>query len=239
MGSEGGEWILGLDFKASDNNFAFSDTPITDNLTHVVQLRAGWAGNWRHAGQAATRARIGLVAAPGDLSDRNEDRYFTISREGASADYLYVAAELDHQRAITERLTWHARLNLQLSRDRLIGSEQFAAGGNLGPRGYAEGELYADNGISLIQELILPPLSPLSGDDRFNLTPFLFLDAARGWQTHSRGDEEERELLSAGIGLRVAFAPRLSGELVHGWQLDEAAPGEDASHTHFSLVFSY
>src|SRR5690606_16898789 len=66
---------FGVDFKSSDNNFTFATIPITDNLTHVVQARATWSGRLATAKGVSTSGAT-LTAAPGGLTNRNQDEYF-------------------------------------------------------------------------------------------------------------------------------------------------------------------
>lgn len=232
---------LGLDFKASDNNFAFARIPITDNLTHVAQARFGLRGTWSPAPGQSVAYDLSLAAAPGDLTGHNTDAWFTNSRTDAHARYVYGRINLSYLRPLPRGFAWQARLSGQFASTRLIGSEQFAAGGSAGPRGYEEGEVYGDHGLALQQEFQLPARSNLLGrllaDTRDTLQVFGFVDAARVWNRGESGPAAATTLLSAGPGLRYSIGSSLSLSLAHGWQLKTTpfSNSGDEQRTHLSL----
>lgn len=231
---------FGADFKSSDNNFTFATIPITDNLTHVAQARVGYSG--AITGQASqTGFRATLTAAPGGLTDRNEDRYFNLSRTGAKASYVYLRADASHSLRLDQfkrGLSWSIRGEFQLSPSNLIGSEQFGAGGSNTVRGYEEGEVYKDNGGLLSHELRLPPL-PLRGGHGLQL--YLFQDYACLWSTDEAPGETPVDLHSVGVGLDYGFGNRLSVRAAYGWQLQDSGSSQtgDNSRLHLSGNISF
>lgn len=227
---------LGLDFKASDNNFAFAENPITDNLTHVLQARIGWRGQWQMDEQSALSFDLHITQAPGGLTSKNEDEYFTVSRPDAESKYSTLGVDLSYARTLSPELHYNARFWGQLSSDRLIGSEQFGAGGATGPRGYEEGEAYTDNGVGLTQEFSFRRLS--WGGDRGpqgSAQGYVFFDAAHGWNVDPNAGEMDPDLASVGVGFRFTFWDNLSGNAAYGWQLEETGLGEPGDEERFHL----
>jgi hemolysin activation/secretion protein len=222
-------WTFGVDFKASDNNFTFAAIPITDNLTHVAQARVSYTGNLARPGSHTSFA-LTLTGAPGGLTDRNEDRFFTLSRGGAKAAYVYVRANATHSirlDRVKPGLAWALRFQGQHSSDTLLGSEQFSGGGAYLVRGYEEDEAYGDNGVLLGQELRLPPWTKALGGARGTLSVqgFVFQDYARLWNVNPLPGESAINLHSVGVGLDLAVGRRASLRAAYGWQLRDTGSG--------------
>ncbi|HVU25191.1 MAG TPA: ShlB/FhaC/HecB family hemolysin secretion/activation protein [Opitutus sp.] len=234
-----------VDFKSSDNNFAFADIPISNNLTEVVQARAMYSGNvvskWGLSGFGVT-----LTAAPGGLTDRNHDRYFRLSRAGAKADYVYLRGNASHRFGldrIRRGLAWSVRGQFQLSNHNLIGSEQFQGGGMNSVRGYEEGEVYTDNGVLLSHELHLPAFSPGLGRGRVadRLDVYLFEDYAHLWSTDRLPGETDTDLHSAGAGLGYVLGPHVTVRAAYGWEFIDSGSSQsgDNSRLHFAAQVSF
>ncbi len=233
-------WQFGIDFKSSDNNFTFASIPITDNLTHVVQARASYAGQLTSA-WGFTSFRATVTGAPGDLTDRNKTVYFQTSRAGAQADYLYLRANASHAvqlDRIKKGVSWTVCGQFQLADHNLIGSEQFGAGGSTTVRGYEEGEVYKDNGGLLSQELRLPPWSPVRGH---SVQLYLFEDYAYLWSTEPLTGERASELHSAGLGADYFVGRHLSLRAAYGWQMLDSGSSEsgDNARLHVSAHLSF
>jgi hemolysin activation/secretion protein len=233
-------WQLGLDFKASDNNFTFASIPITDNLTHVVQARASYNGQFTSR-WGRTSFRATLAGAPGGLTDRNRSRYFSLSRSGAQADYVYVRGDVFHAislDSIKRGLSWSVRGQFQLANHNLIGSEQFGGGGAYSVRGYEDGEVYKDNGMLLSHELRLPPVSLRAGH---TLQFYGFQDYANLWSTEPLPGERAVDLHSAGVGVDYGFGNRISLRAAYGWQFTDSGSSQTGknSRLHVSANLSF
>ncbi len=233
-------WQLGLDFKASDNNFTFATIPISDNLTHVAQARASYSGQFA-SGWGRSSFRATLTAAPGGLTDRNKSRYFSLSRAYSRADYVYFRGDISHALpldSIKRGLAWSVRGQLQLANHNLIGSEQFGAGGRYSVRGYEEGEVYKDNGVLVIHELRLPPVSPRAGH---TVQFYAFQDYADLWSTTSLPGERGVDLHSAGVGVDYSIGNRASLRAAYGWQFTDSGNSQtgDNSRLHLSGSLSF
>ncbi|MCF3651272.1 ShlB/FhaC/HecB family hemolysin secretion/activation protein [Synoicihabitans lomoniglobus] len=237
---------FGADFKASDNNFMFADVPISDNLTHIAQARATYRGSLT-SGWGATSFGTTLTAAPGGLTDRNDDDFFNLSRAGAQASYVYLRANASHRvalDAVKPGVAWSVRGQFQLSPwSNLIGSEQFGGGGSSSVRGYQEGEVYKDNGVLLSHELRLPPFSLKLGRGRLsdNLQLYVFQDYARLWSTDKLPGEADVDLHSAGVGFDYFMGSHLNLRAAYGWQFTDSGSSEtgDNSRAHLSARVSF
>lgn len=236
---------LGVDFKSSDNNFTFSDVPISDNLTHVAQARATYSGSILTAAGSTTFGAT-LTAAPGGLTRRNKDQFFDVSRFGSKASYVYFKAHASHRvglDGIKPGLAWTVRTQFQYAPENLIGSEQFGGGGSTTVRGYEEGEIYKDNGVLLSHELRLPPFAPKLGrgplTDQLQL--YLFHDYASLWSARKLAGEGNVDLHSAGVGVDYYMGRHASLRAAYGWQFTDSGSSDsgDNSRLHLSANLSF
>lgn len=236
---------LGLDFKSSDNNLEFSNIPVTDNLTHVAQASLSYRLSVPDKrGQTSLQAT--LFGAPGGLTHRNEDAFFSASRAGASADYVYGTIDLRRQTQLPRGFVWSKSVRAQASSANLIGSEQFGAGGSYSVRGYEEGEVFGDQGVLLSHELIYRGLGPLeklgmkAAHDNFQ--PFIFQDYA--WLSNVNkfgGERPNVDLHSVGAGVRYNLRQNLNAQFSYGWQLIDSGSSNtgDNSRGHLSVTLSF
>lgn len=238
---------FGTDFKSSDNNLEFSATPISDNITNVVQGWATYNGSWRDD-WGVTSWNVKVTAAPGGVTDNNDDIFFTQSRAGASAAYVYAGVELQRRVDLRGPLagwSWTGRGHWQGANDNLIGSEQMAAGGSSSVRGYDEGEAYGDEGLLFSHKLALPPISLAARlgqtETRDALRLFVFQDMARTSSVNPLPGERAVNLHSVGAGFRYQMGAGMGAQLAYGWQLRESGrslTGRD-QRVHVSLQLSY
>lgn len=242
---------FGIDYKSSDNNLELNlppfIIPISDNLTHVAQLRAQYQGSLQDRfGKTSFGAKF--TYAPGDLGSKNDDEAFGQSRAFATADYMYTNLELSRVTNFTGMLegwTWFVRGELQLSDTNLLSSEQFSAGGSQSVRGYEESEVVGDNAYLLSQELQFPMIQTkvrLPGYEKMGILRFfVFEDYAKTWNTDKLTGEESFHLHSVGAGLRYQVAQNLTLNMTQGWQLKDSGSSStgDNHRAHISLQISY
>ncbi len=237
---------FGADFKVSDNNLEFAlppfVIPISDNLTHVSQVRAEYRGtlsdDW-----GATSWGLKLTASPGGLTDRNRDAAFDGSRAGATARYAYASVDVFRETSLAAFLpgaSWTMRGEFQVATNNLLGSEQYSAGGSGSVRGYEQGEVVGDNGLFFSQELRLPTLHParvlLKADLRDALTPYLFHDYARVWNVDRLPGERAFNLHSVGVGLTYQFTGHANLRAAYGWQLRDSGSSDTGDNTRLHLA---
>jgi hemolysin activation/secretion protein len=115
------------------------------------------------------------------------------------------------------------KTDIQLTSDPLLSLEQIAVGGRYSVRGYRENTLIRDKAVLTSLELRVPVIRNVVWADYVQLAPFF--DYGRGWNVNPDPDEE-RTLMSVGIGLRWALtvpagpvAVRPSLEFYWGHQL--------------------
>ncbi len=227
----------GADFKRSDNNLEFGGIPVTDNTTDIVQAvlayRLSTDDNYGRTGLATT-----VVYSPGSLGNRNETRYFDVSRWGAESDYSYARLDLDRLTRLPANFAWHLTASLQVASGNLLGSEQLALTGTYGARGYGENDSFSDRGYLIRNELLLPVVNASSPSVR--LQPLVFHDYAQGSNKRLLPGERDRTTLSsAGLGGRMSLGQSCELRFAYGWQL-HALPGENKDdQAHAGITFSY
>jgi hemolysin activation/secretion protein len=236
---------FGFDFKSSDNNLDFIQPPfvipVVDNRTHIVQARAQYRGTLQDV-LGSTSFGIKLTASPGGLTSENDDESFEAARAGAEAAYVYGNADLFRDTRLPRGWNWTVQAELQQSDGNLLGSEQMSGGGIYSVRGYEEGEVIADNGVLIRQELQLPPLRPLQGGGINDmLRAYLFLDYARLWNEDQLEGEGTTELFSLGAGFSYQLSRHLTAQFAYGWQLEESGVSSsgDDQRAHFNLNLSF
>ncbi len=242
---------LGADFKVSDNNLEYAVPPyiipISDNLTHIAQVRAEYRGNLSDA-WGGTSWGLKLTAAPGGLTNRNSDSAFEGSRSGAKARYAYAALDVFRETqldVLLPGLKWTVRGEFQMSTGNLLGSEQYSGGGGGSVRGYDEGEVVGDNGVFFSQELHVPRLSPgakwLHLPVRDAFAPFVFHDYARVWNVDTLPGERPFSVHSVGVGATYQVSKYASVRAAYGWQLRDSRSSDTGrnSRLHFAGNLSF
>lgn len=201
-----------IPFKATNNNLEFSQTPITNNETNVIQLEVGYRYRQASSGRHQLGFNVDLVMSPGGLTNRNKSRYFNISRAGAKANYGILRAGMFFSRYLSKDFSWQTDINAQLATSNLLGSEQIAMSGIGAVRGYPDGLVYEDNGLIVRNDLFGPRFGSLRTD--------FFFDAGIGTNVDKLPGEQKSVFLSSvGLGLRYNFGSMVSASLVYGREL--------------------
>ena len=228
---------LGFDFKRSDNNLLFSQTPVTNTLTKIYQLNAGYSATLPDA-HGATSAGINWVHSPGGVGHDNSDAAFDAARLGAVSKYDYQTLSLQRQTRLPAKWLWLIDLHLQHSDANLLGSEQLSAGGVRSVRGFAEAIAFGDEGTLLRTEL-QSPAKPLGAGAR--LQGVLFYDAARLNNVHLlSGEAAAIRLSSVGLGFRLNLPRQISVNVDAAKRLTVDVPGATAAHLiHVSVAASF
>lgn len=226
--------ILGLDYRAYENDVDFMGSQLGNNVTvHPVSLtyagtfiienkvNAGFyltdlqnlSGSWDGRDTAADmeKARAGAT------------RGYNVFRYGASLSYAIGA-------------DWQARVlvNGQYTNDPLVPGEQYGLGGANTVRGFAEREFANDRGYSGSAEIYTPDLSRLLGINAFQSRLLMFYD--RGYVSRKDpvpGDTGSTEIASIGPGLRITDGKRLSISVDCGFVVDPP----DGNTTRWSNVW--
>lgn len=232
-----------FDFKYSDNNLEFADIPITDNVTHVIQLSLIYSAmNPDPWGNTVFRCR--LTGSPGGLSPRNKNDYFEKSRAYAEAEYYYVNVGLSRNQRLPYGFSLFLAGTFQQADGNLLGSEQLSFGGSDSIRGYDQGAVEGDEGFFINMEIRTPPihLSRLAGfrdpDDQLQLIAFHDYGTAKNIDLMS-GEDPEVILQSIGLGLRLFIGRYFSLTADYGWQQKALEGAGRDSRAHISCILSY
>jgi hemolysin activation/secretion protein len=158
---------------------------------------------------------------------------YTLLRFGASAGHAFLG-------------DWQFRLlfNGQYTDNTLISGEQFGFGGSAGGRGYQEREVSGDQGYSGTAEIYTPDLARFIFIPGAGLRLLGFYDVGVAFKNHpARGENDRKEPVSAGTGLRMTYSKYFVFALDWGCAL-HSLPGESAtrsgdSRIHVRAMLSY
>jgi len=196
----------------------FGEGPSQNGVAKVSVLRLGL--DWVH------RGRDQVIAARSTLSWGIDALGATVN-SGDTPDGRFVAwlgqARWARRLGLLD-LQLIAREDVQLSSEPLLGLEQFSVGGHASVRGYRENELVHDNGVVSSIELRMPLFRP--GRRRLALELAPFLEHAHSWN-RERATAGPTDLLSAGLGLRLAISERARVEAYWGQEIrriEQAGP---------------
>lgn len=232
---------IGIDYKSTNTDILFGGQSFFDSVAEVLQFRGGYdltVGD----DLGYTRFDLGGVYSPGEILNSNTDEAFQQLRAQSSADYWYLAGEIERYFVLPK--DWGLKLTTegQWTNDRLISTEQLLAGGYRSVRGVDENIARGDSGILAGAELVAPPFSVLKhgGEDIDSLNLFLFADSAWLSSTGSDPSEPDQSLQTSGAGLNYRLGEHGSLRASYGWVLgdsgiEDAGPGK----WHFGLTISY
>lgn len=149
---------------------------------------------------------------------------FLCKRVGASSNYAYLRADIQHTRELFADWMLSVTGDAQLAGQPLISNEQYSAGGLSSVRGYYESASLGDDGWRASLELRTPAwnIGNRKGDEVYAM---LFYDHARLWVQDALPEQESSfRLRGAGAGLRFTFWNKLKGELHAAYALDDVGP---------------
>ena len=227
-------FTAGFDVKETNNNIEFSNIPVTDNTTQILQFRANYQVSLEDK-SGRTSASLTGVFSPGGLSANNKDAAFNGSRSGAQADYAYLNLSLRRDTKLPHGFAHVISFTGQIASANLLGSEQLGLGGAQSVRGYDEGLVYGDQGALLRNELYLPAFSLTAKlaknlpRDSVRLLGFWDYGVVGG--KHLLKDEDPNLILSSvGVGLRYQLGEHFSAQFDYGWQQKD--PGFPTREAH-------
>lgn len=231
---------LGLEYKFSNSDLEFSDSPVFDKKTEVLQVVLGYGGSMPDT-WGRTAFHMQLVSSPGDLSSYNKDKAFDEYKQGSSAQYIYYELDLDRITALPRDFSWAAKAHVQFSDGPLLGSEQLGLGGYASVRGFEEREGNGDEGLLLTNEIRTP---------NYDISSLLNLPFRAGnlqllgfWDygfVNNRDSSSNFTLSSLGVGSRYQFRSNISMRFDYGWQqIGESQDDRVDSLGHFGLVVAF
>jgi hemolysin activation/secretion protein len=212
--------IYGIDYKDFDNacsgvNEGTCGTVTAQpvSLTYVGSLATP---DYQLNGSISHAANVGGGA-------HGSDAEYALARFNADRDWSVTRAAFSVLLPLPEDLQLRASLAGQYSRDRLVPSEQFGAGGAFTVRGYAERSLTGDRGVTANWELYSPKFGA-GFDSRLGMRGLLFMDyGAIGFTNSANSLEVRNSIASTGVGLRGSWGKDLSFRLDLGYALDNFA----------------
>ena len=193
---------IGFDYKDLDQTQNTLGQDLRQTPLKYVPLMAQYT--FSHFGESGEfNGNLGLVVNLGWNKRKVncqgiELEQFECSRFAARPGFSAVRGDLAYSKRL---LGWEAlaKLNLQLSGQPLVSSEQFLAGGMDSVRAYYEGEVAGDYGWRLGAQIITPSLLEVGGT---GLRALGFVEGAQAWlNSPLPGQTSEFTLASAGVGL--------------------------------------
>jgi hemolysin activation/secretion protein len=134
----------------------------------------------------------------------NSETEFEEKRYKAQPDFIYLTADLKHERRFDNGMRLRGVLNGQLANEPLISNEQFSAGGAESVRGYHESEVLGDDGIQASIEIATPSYLAFEDKVPVGLSALAFIDGAYvNLHDSLPGVDSSSEIIGAGFGFRV------------------------------------
>lgn len=252
------DFTFGYDFKRTNNNLEFSETPVFSSKVVIGQFVAGYTYQ-SQPGCSVFYFNAELVGQPGGYWRHMKNSEYQTLRPYAINSYLYgkAAAEYTH-RFVNKEISLYARAAGQYSSANLLPSEEFGIGGADTVRGYKERIANGDDGIlgnfefrwdlfSFVRKKLECPTCCESNEqiyDRRKLGDlFSFIAFFDYGYTHvhktSPFEQTCAYLMSAGPGLRYVFDRYVNARLDWGIQLHKIEAESYGSRLHFSVIGSY
>jgi hemolysin activation/secretion protein len=202
---------VGFDYKSFGQGVRQVGQDRSQSSISYASFMAGYDGTWRGE-SSMTSLDVATHLSIRGLG--NDEKEFSDRRNGASANFLYLTADIKHQQVLPMDFQLHGRASGQASMSPLISNEQFSAGGPQSVRGYHQTQLLGDHGINLSLELYTPKLLPEGWGKVQNFRLLAFVDWANLWTEQPIAPTPElTKLASTGLGLRLSILKHLIGEL--------------------------
>jgi hemolysin activation/secretion protein len=235
-----GELDIGYDFKQSNNNLAFGGTEVSATSTDIHQLILGQSLQLPDD-YGVTSGNLSVYLSPGHLGSGNTSQAYATQRVNANARYLYARMTIDRLTKLPWDMAWDLRVQGQLATGNLLPSEQLAAAGSYGVRGYDAGSANGDAGVIINNELRSWPFALIGKSIADQAQIVLFSDYGYVLSRHrDLGEPGRINIASVGAGLRYTIDPNLIFKLDYGWQLNRL-PTEPAlgqfGHLYLSASF--
>lgn len=229
---------LGGDYKDFDEAIELVGADSLDTPIDYTKFSAQYSGNLIGE-QALTRFSTGVNFGVRGLG--NDEEEFEDKRFQARPNFVYLTANLSHEKQFSSGLRLRGRLEGQVAGQALISNEQFSAGGADSVRGYFESQELADDGLVGSLELYSPSLAGHLHAQVDNLRFLVFADAAR---LHINdplpGTDDRIELYGAGAGLRLSAFNNINVSLDLAWPLIDAEDVDKGdSRAHFSVNYDF
>lgn len=237
------DFILGIDFKRTNNFLNFADSLIYNRSIDVFQFLAKYQGS-KDDRWGITSFELSLYYSPGDITPFNKNSSFQVERPGAKSNYVYSELDIERLTKLPWDLSWVTNFLGQLSFSKLLLSEQLAIGGNFTVRGFMENDVSGDSGLLFKNEIRSPKIhfqkKRLDGELQF----LGFVDFGCVADVDPNiVDKSSASLLSIGPGLRYHLATYITIRFDYGFQIfrvkDRVFQETEGSRGHLSVIASY
>ncbi len=218
------EFILGYDFKRTNNFLFFVSSLVEDSHVDISQFLLSYSiTESDKLGVSAFTAQTYL--SPGGMTPFNKTSKFMGFRPHARSDYVYAIFNLDRTTKLFANFSWILNAYAQVASGRLLPSEELSLGGYNTIRGYRENRLLGDAGF-LIRNEIRTPAIKIRKDNIKNIgeIQFLaFLDYGKAYDLDPNIlYRKATALAGTGPGVRYNIASHLTARVDYGIRLRRA-----------------
>lgn len=234
-------FIVGYDFKETNNNILFDGVKIFKANADINQFMLGYEFGYR-----TPKMRVSLTAEayanPGGMTYANKTRFYRLLRFSAKDEYVYF--KMAHSLAAQFRMGWLTYdITGQVSSANLLPSEQFTMTGYNAVRGYEERILNLDNGLIVNVALETPHWNIVKRQckiwDEFYFLAFFDYGLGGNHQA-GPGEAAFKQLASAGPGVRYQFDRYFTARFDYGFQLwHDGFHNPTQSRYNFGMILSY
>lgn len=230
--------VYGLDYRANKNSVSLVGTPLGNDVT-VHPLSVTYSGMWTMTAGEAGFYLAAIHNLPGGEKGGNAD--FNLARAGAPAGYSLLRYGANFSQLFAE--DWQLRLTVsgQLTKDRLLPSEQFGVGGATSVRGFLEREVANDKGYLVAGEVYTPNWCPKLEQGTLQCRALAFYDMGSVSRIEPLpGEAASASIASFGMGLRVVKDKNLNFSLDYGHVIDAGGTqgkGDERMHFRMGLLF--
>jgi hemolysin activation/secretion protein len=232
---------LGIEFKDLEQKLG-------DLQTSSDKLRTIVAGvEWNHTDEYWGRTMVnfefrqGLAGFAGGLEDNDPDA----SRLRSGGGYTKMTLQLYRLQKAFDWMHFIFRAQAQWSEEALVVSEQYSLGGPDTVRGYPNFEFMGDRGWNMSLEMRVTPavlLSMVEADETVMMIAEMiqvaaFIDFGEAMLVRpTLGQDRERSLSGAGVGLRVQYNPYVTLRYDVGFNVSKYDPSKGESPVHYLSV---
>ncbi|MBU6446735.1 MAG: hypothetical protein KGQ49_04985, partial [Verrucomicrobia bacterium] len=153
------EWIVGFDWKNTNNTMEFVDAaPRFGHTVNLTQFVIGYQWGWDR-GSNFIRSGVETLFSPAQWLSNQTDADFQTLRPGANNTWVYAVCFFNYRRALPRSTSYVFFMRGQWSSTALLPSEQLGIGGYDTVRGYDQRQYNADNGFYLSNEFHTAPFT--------------------------------------------------------------------------------
>jgi hemolysin activation/secretion protein len=238
------EFILGFDFKQTNNFVAFNKQILKNDKIDISQFLIKIEGNINDR-YGMSSYSLSIYVSPGEIGKYNKSNNFQVEGYAQSASYAYANLHFDRLTKLGSYFEWISDLYFQFSNKKLLPTEQFVLGGHDTIRGYQENAVFADQGFYFKNELRSKQIAInkiKNFDQKIQFLAFLDLGAVAD-TNKNLFTQNNQFLASAGPGIRYSGKENVIFSADYGIQLKNfkrkyfKKPWHSIFHIYGSLQF--